>query len=316
MKTAFLRSAPLLLAAALAACASGGGKERPAAGGFDVPIPPREPARVPRSRSNLSTGRPNRPNSRLRRASAPAEPARWTVCRRRLVGADRPHRPSNRAAARRVAALSAARIVRGLSANGAGVNLRPRHRKPPRSGHHVGLSDGTVFWGAAPSRSPTGRAQRARTASVERLPEPCFGTSPGSRAALSGFDDLIRYQPLRWRQHSHGRHRGQPNRPRNRQGQQFRFLPMVLFPPNRRRGAGGRAQDRELRRRRLSARLAELPRLHVDRPRGMGAGRDPLRGRDPHHQADSAGEQRLVRLFRALYDGAAPRLSPRCGHPP
>ncbi|HEX8064472.1 MAG TPA: hypothetical protein VF535_14820, partial [Allosphingosinicella sp.] len=36
MKTAFLRSAPLLLAAALAACAGGGGKERPVAGGVDV----------------------------------------------------------------------------------------------------------------------------------------------------------------------------------------------------------------------------------------------------------------------------------------
>ena len=37
MKTAFLRSAPLLLAAALAACASGGGnKVKPAAGGVDV----------------------------------------------------------------------------------------------------------------------------------------------------------------------------------------------------------------------------------------------------------------------------------------
>ncbi|HEY0131853.1 MAG TPA: hypothetical protein VGB57_10655, partial [Allosphingosinicella sp.] len=36
MKTAFLRSAPLLLAAALAACAGGGGKERPTAGGADV----------------------------------------------------------------------------------------------------------------------------------------------------------------------------------------------------------------------------------------------------------------------------------------
>jgi len=36
MKTGFLRSFPLLLAAGLAACASGGDKERPAGGGVDV----------------------------------------------------------------------------------------------------------------------------------------------------------------------------------------------------------------------------------------------------------------------------------------
>ena len=50
----------------------------------------------------------------------------------------------------------------------------------------------------------------------------------------------------------------------------------------------------------------------VARPRGMGAGRrHQLRRRRPDHPPDAADRLRVARLFRALFDGAAPRSGRR-----
>ena len=84
MKTAFLRSAPLLLAAALAACAGGGGgnKERPAAGGVDVArFHLGDPVARPRSDRRSTRPMANVRIPRLSAASAPSDPPVWMFFR-------------------------------------------------------------------------------------------------------------------------------------------------------------------------------------------------------------------------------------------
>jgi hypothetical protein len=132
----------------------------------------------------------------------PTRPVRAGRADRRRAGQPPPppHRP------RRGAAAPRGRSRANVTATLLEVGIKRR-------------SDGTVFWeGRAVGEARTGSAGARSTAAVERLPKPCFGTSPANRAALSGFDDPLHFERLRRRQHSPGRHRRQPHRPRNRQG--------------------------------------------------------------------------------------------------
>jgi hypothetical protein len=184
MKTAFLRSAPLLLAAALAACASGGGKkERPAAGGVDVarfhlgePVARAQIAIEPFDKADA-----NRPEFPAYAAAVGRQLSRlgWTVVpsttqseQIALVDLEQGSRES-------IAALSAARIGRGVSgtapagtsANVTATLLEVAIRR---------RSDGTVFWeGRAVDEAPTGSSGAARTAAVERLAGALFRDFPG-----------------------------------------------------------------------------------------------------------------------------------------
>ena len=183
MKTAFLRSAPLLLAAALAACASGGGKERPPAGGVDVarfhlgePVARAQIAVEPFDKADA-----NRPEYPAYAAAVGRQLSRlgWTVVptatqseQIALIDLEQGSRES-------IAALSAARIGRGIaggspegtSANVTATLLEVAIRR---------RSDGTVFWeGRAVDEAPTNSAQAARTAAVERLATALFRDFPG-----------------------------------------------------------------------------------------------------------------------------------------
>jgi len=183
MKTAFLRSAPLLLAAALAACASGGGKERPVAGGVDVarfhlgePVARAQIAVEPFDKADA-----NRPEYPAYAAAVGRQLSRlgWTVVptmsqseQVALVDLEQGSREA-------VAALSAARIGRGVSATvpagtSAGVTATLLEVAIRRR------SDGTVFWeGRAVGEARTGTPEAARTAAVEGLAEALFRDFPG-----------------------------------------------------------------------------------------------------------------------------------------
>jgi hypothetical protein len=183
MKTAFLRSAPLLLAAALAACASGGGKQPPAAGGVDVarfhlgePVARAQIAVEPFDKADA-----NRPEYPAYAAAVGRQLSRlgWTVVptmsqseQVALVDLEQGSREA-------VAALSAARIGRGVSATvpagtSAGVTATLLEVAIRRR------SDGTVFWeGRAVGEARTGTPEAARTAAVERLAEALFRDFPG-----------------------------------------------------------------------------------------------------------------------------------------
>jgi hypothetical protein len=183
MKTAFLRSTPLLLAAALAACASGGGKERPAAGGVDVarfhlgePVARAQIAIEPFDKADAN--RPEFP-AYVTAVSRQLNRLGWTVVpsttRSEQVALIDLEQGSREA----VAALSAARIGRGVSgaapvgtsANVTATLLEVAIRR---------RSDGTVFWeGRAVGEAPTGSAEAARTAAVERLADALFRDFPG-----------------------------------------------------------------------------------------------------------------------------------------
>jgi hypothetical protein len=183
MKTAFLRSAPLLLAAALAACAGGGGKERPAAGGIDVarfhlgePVARAQIAIEPFDKADG-----NRPEYPAYAAAVGRQLTRlgWTVVPTTTGSEQVALIDLEQGSREAVAALSAARIGRGVSATvpaGASANVTA-------SLLEVAIrrrSDGTVFWeGRAVGEAPTGSAQAARTAVVERLAEALFRDFPG-----------------------------------------------------------------------------------------------------------------------------------------
>ena len=116
------------------------------------------------------------------------------------------------------------------------------------------------------------------------------------------------FELVRRRQHPRRRNRRRPRRPRDRQGPHERLLPVVLFPPRRRRRTRRDAAHHQLRRLGLSQRLARLQRRDEPRPRGM----DPhhghqLRRRRADDEADAAAGHGVDRLFRAIFDGAAPR---------
>ncbi len=183
MKTAFLRSAPLLLvAAALAGCASGGGK-RTAAGGVEVarfhlgePVARAQIAIEPFDKADA-----NRPEYPAYAAAVGRQLSRlgWMVLpttrqteQIALIDLEQGSREA-------VAALSAARIGRGVSATvpaevSAGVTATLLEVAIRRR------SDGTVFWeGRAVGEARTGSPEAARTAVVERLAEALFRDFPG-----------------------------------------------------------------------------------------------------------------------------------------
>lgn len=183
MKTAFLRSAPLLLAAALAACASGGGKDRPQAPGIDVArfhlgetiarsqiaIEPFDKADANRPEFPAYAAAVGRQLSRLGWTVVPTTTGSEQIA---LIDLEQGSREA-------IAEKSAARIGRGvMSAAPAGTSTNIT-----ASLLEVAIrrrSDGTVFWeGRAVDEARTGSAEAARTAVVERLAEALFLDFPG-----------------------------------------------------------------------------------------------------------------------------------------
>lgn len=182
MKTAFLRSAPLLLAAALAACASGGGKA-PAGGGLEVarfhlgdPVARAQIAVEPFDKADA-----NRPEFPAYAAAVGRQLSRlgWTVVPTTTGSEQIALIDLEQGSREAIAALSAARIGRGLSPTapaGASADVTA-------SLLEVAIrrrSDGTVFWeGRAVGEARTGTPESARTAVVERLAEALFRDFPG-----------------------------------------------------------------------------------------------------------------------------------------
>lgn len=185
MKTAFLRSAPLLLAATLAACAGGGGggRERPVAGGVDVarfhlgePVARAQIAIEPFDKADG-----NRPEFAAYAAAVARQLGRlgWTVVPSTTQSEQVALIDLEQGSREAVAALTAARIGRSLSATpGSGTSA-----DITASLLEVAIrrrSDGTVFWeGRAVDEARTGSAGAARTAVVERLATALFRDFPG-----------------------------------------------------------------------------------------------------------------------------------------
>jgi hypothetical protein len=183
MKTAFLRSAPLLLAAALAACAGGGARERPGAGGVDVarfhlgePVARAQIAIEPFDKADG-----NRPEFPAYSAAVARQLSRlgWTVVPSTTQSEQIALIDLEQGSREAVAALSAARIGRGVSGSapvGASANVTATLLEVAIRRR----SDGTVFWeGRAVGEAPTGSAEAARTAAVERLADALFRDFPG-----------------------------------------------------------------------------------------------------------------------------------------
>ena len=182
MKTAFLRSGPLLLAAALAACASGDGR-RPAGGGVEVArfhlgepvaraqiaVEPFDKADANRAEFPAYAAAIGRQLSRLGWQVVPTTAGSEQIA---LIDLEQGSREA-------VAALTAARIGRGVSATvpsgtSAGITATLLEVAIRRR------SDGTVFWeGRAVGEARTGSPEAARTAAVERLAEALFRDFPG-----------------------------------------------------------------------------------------------------------------------------------------
>jgi hypothetical protein len=183
MKTAFLRSAPLLLAASLAACASGGGGQRPAVGGLEVarfhlgePVARAQIAVEPFDKADG-----NRPEFPAYAAAVGRQLSRlgWTVVPTTKQSEQIALIDLEQGSREAVAALSAARIGRGVSGSApAGTSA-----DVTASLLEVAIrrrSDGTVFWeGRAVGEARTGSPEAARTAVVERLAEALFRDFPG-----------------------------------------------------------------------------------------------------------------------------------------
>ncbi|HEX6376873.1 MAG TPA: DUF4136 domain-containing protein [Allosphingosinicella sp.] len=182
MKTAFLRSLPLLLAAALAACASGGDK-RAAAGGVDVarfhlgePVARAQIAIEPFDKADA-----NRPEYPAYAAAVGRQLSRlgWTVVPTTTQSEQIALIDLEQGSREAVAALSAARIGRGLSATvpaGASADVTATLLEVAIRRR----SDGTVFWeGRAVDEARTGSPEAARTAAVERLAGALFRDFPG-----------------------------------------------------------------------------------------------------------------------------------------
>ncbi len=183
MKTAFLRSVPLLLAASLAACASGGGGKRPAGGGLEVarfhlgePVARAQIAIEPFDKADA-----NRPEFPAYAAAVGRQLSRlgWTVVPTTTGSEQIALIDLEQGSREAIAALSAARIGRGVSATlPAGTSA-----DVTASLLEVAIrrrSDGTVFWeGRAVGEARTGSPQAARTAVVERLAEALFRDFPG-----------------------------------------------------------------------------------------------------------------------------------------
>jgi hypothetical protein len=184
MKTAFLRSAPLLLAAAaLASCASGSASRRPAAGGIDVarfhlgePVARAQIAIEPFDKADA-----NRPEYPAYAAAVGRQLSRlgWQVVPTTTQSEQIALIDLEQGSREAVAALTAARIGRGVSATvpagtSAGITATLLEVAIRRR------SDGTVFWeGRAVGEARTGSPEAARTAAVERLAEALFRDFPG-----------------------------------------------------------------------------------------------------------------------------------------
>jgi hypothetical protein len=183
MKTAFLRSAPLMLAAALAACAGGGGKERLSTGGVDVarfhlgePVARGQIAVEPFDKADA-----NRPEFPAYAAAVGRQLARlgWTVVPTTTGSEQIALIDLEQGSREAIAAMSAARIGRGV----AGTAPAGTSANVTASLLEVAIrrrSDGTVFWeGRAVDEAPTGSSGAARTSAVERLAEALFRDFPG-----------------------------------------------------------------------------------------------------------------------------------------
>ena len=183
MKTTFLRNSALGLALALAACASGGPKGAPAGPGVDVARfhlgEAVARARIAVEPFDKADG--NRPEFPAYAAAVGRQLTRlgWTVVPTTTGSEQIALIDLEQGSREAVAALSAARIGRGLSAtppSGASANVTA-------SLLEVAIrrrSDGTVFWeGRAVGEAPTGSPEAARTAVVERLAEALFRDFPG-----------------------------------------------------------------------------------------------------------------------------------------
>ncbi|HEX8621054.1 MAG TPA: DUF4136 domain-containing protein [Allosphingosinicella sp.] len=182
MKTAFLRSAPLLLAASLAACAGGGG-QRAGGGGLEVarfhlgdPVARAQIAVEPFDKADA-----NRPEFPAYAAAVGRQLSRlgWTVVPTTTGSEQIALIDLEQGSREAIAALSAARIGRGVSGSppaGASADVTA-------SLLEVAIrrrSDGTVFWeGRAVGEARTGSPEAARTAVVERLAEALFRDFPG-----------------------------------------------------------------------------------------------------------------------------------------
>ena len=183
MKTTFLRNAALGLTLALAACASGGPKRAPAGPGVDVARfhLGETVARAQIAIEPFDKADGNRPEFPAYAAAVGRQLNRlgWTVVPTTTGSEQIALIDLEQGSREAVAALSAARIGRGLSAttpSGTSANVTA-------SLLEVAIrrrSDGTVFWeGRAVGEAPTGSPEAARTAVVERLAEALFRDFPG-----------------------------------------------------------------------------------------------------------------------------------------
>ncbi len=182
MKTAFLRSAPLLLAAALAACA-GGGPKQPAGGGLEVarfhlgdPVARAQIAVEPFDKADG-----NRPEFPAYAAAVGRQLSRlgWTVVPTTTGSEQIALIDLEQGSREAIAALSAARIGRGVSAT-LGTGSSPDVTATLLEVAIRRRSDGTVFWeGRAVGEARTGSPEATRTAAVERLAEALFRDFPG-----------------------------------------------------------------------------------------------------------------------------------------
>jgi hypothetical protein len=183
MKTAFLRNAALGLVLALAACASGGPKSAPAGPGVDVARfhLGETVARAQIAIEPFDKADGNRPEFPAYAAAVGRQLTRlgWTVVPTTTGSEQIALIDLEQGSREAVAALSAARIGRGLSA----TTLAGTSANVTASLLEVAIrrrSDGTVFWeGRAVGEAPTGSAEAARTAVVERLAEALFRDFPG-----------------------------------------------------------------------------------------------------------------------------------------
>ncbi len=182
MKTTFLRNAALGLVLALAACASGGPKRAPAGPGVDVARfhLGETVARAQIAIEPFDKADGNRPEFPAYAAAVGRQLTRlgWTVVPTTTGSEQIALIDLEQGSREAVAALSAARIGRGLSATtpaGTSANVTA-------SLLEVAIrrrSDGTVFWeGRAVGEARTGSAEAARTTVVERLAEALFRDFP------------------------------------------------------------------------------------------------------------------------------------------
>src|SRR5688572_19581987 len=183
MKTTFLRNAALGLTLALAACASGGPKRAPAGPGVDVARfhLGETVARAQIAIEPFDKADGNRPEFAAYAAAVGRQLSRlgWTVVPTTTGSEQIALIDLEQGSREAIAALSAARIGRGVSggppegvsANVSATLLEVAIRR---------RSDGTVFWeGRAVGEAPTGSAEAARTAAVERLATALFRDFPG-----------------------------------------------------------------------------------------------------------------------------------------